>query len=75
MNISFEFMEVVRLRALVEREIQIQKNLLDVCRGKRYRDLDEDSLEENIKTIELLEKEIPALEVILEKLTTLTTRG
>ena len=75
MNISFEFMEVVRLRALVEREIQIQKNLLDVCRGKRYRDLDEDSLEENIKTIELLEKEIPALEVILEKLSTLSTRG
>lgn len=69
MNIDFEFMEVVRLRALIEREIQIQKNLLDVCRGKRYRNLDEDSLEENIKTIELIEKEIPALEEILKKLT------
>ena len=69
MNVNFEFMEVVRVRALIEREIQIQKSLLDVCRAKLHRNLDEDSLEENKKTIELIEKEIPALEEILKKLT------
>lgn len=68
MNIDLEFMEVIRVRALIEREIQIQKNLLDVCRAKLHRNLDEDVIEENKKTIELIEKEIPALEGILNKL-------
>ena len=68
MKIDLEFMEVVRVKALIDKEIKRDKRLLDVCRNKLYRDLDEDSIEENIKTIALLEKEITALKTTLEKL-------
>lgn len=68
MKIEFEFMDVVRIKALVEREIQRDKDLLDRCRNNLHRNIDEDLQEENKKNIELLKEEISALEEILEKL-------
>lgn len=68
MIINFELMDIVRIRALVEREIQRDKDLLDRCRYNLNRNIDEDLQDENKKTIELLKEEISGLEDILEKL-------
>ena len=68
MVINFELMDIVRIKALVEREIQRDKDLLDRCRYNLNRDIDEDLQDENKKSIELLKEEISGLESILEKL-------
>ena len=68
MIINFELLDIVRVKALVEREIQRDKDLLDRCQNKLHIDLSEDLQEENKKTIELLKEEISGLEDILEKL-------
>lgn len=68
MIINFELMDIVRVKALVEREIQRDKDLLDRCQNKLHIDLSEDLQGENEKTIELCKTEIAALEEILKKI-------
>lgn len=68
MIIDFDFMEVIKIKVLIEREIQRDKDLLDRCRNNLHRNIDEDLQEENKKTIELLKEHISDLEEILKKL-------
>ena len=68
MIINFELMDIVRVKALVEREIQRDKDLISICRLNLHRDINEDLQGENEKTIELCKTEIAALEEILEKI-------
>lgn len=68
MVIDFKFIEVIKIKALVEREIERDKELITICRNNLHRDIDEDLQNENKKVIELCETQIAALEEILQKL-------
>lgn len=68
MKIDLLFTDIIRLKALIEREIERNKGLISICRLNLHRDINEDLQGENEKTIELCKTEIAALEEILEKI-------